>query len=127
MDVPTGILRPKVKGGRSRRRRRGGAAPTRFLGKFLAGVVPTEEAETKGTELDIDMSDPSAPSATGLLLETYGADKRAEVEEAVGVAKSMGLGDIQKKLEDWLKAHPAGGRRRKTRRRTAKKSRRTYK
>jgi hypothetical protein len=78
----------------------------------------------------IDMSDPSAPSSTGLLLETYGADKRAEVEEAVGVAKSMGLGDIQRKLEAWLKAHPAGGRRRKTRRRAssrrAKKSRRGY-
>jgi hypothetical protein len=122
MDVPTGILRPTFK--------KGGAEPTRFLGKFLAGVVPTEEAEAKGEELDIDLSDPSAPSATGLLLETYGADKRAEVEEAVGVAKSMGMGDIQKKLEAWLAKHPAGGRRRKTRRRksrAAKKSRRTYK
>lgn len=125
--APTGLLRPKVKGGRSRRRRRGGAEPTRFLGKFLAGVVPTEEAEAKGAELDIDMSDPSAPSATGLLLETYGADKRSEVEEARDVAKSMGMGDIQTKLEAWLAKHPAGGRRRKTRRRTTKKSRRSYK
>lgn len=122
MDVPTGILRPKFK--------KGGAEPTRFLGKFLAGVVPTEEAEAKGEELDIDLSDPSAPSATGLLLETYGADKRTEVEEARDVAKSMGMGDIQRKLEEWLAKHPVGGRRRKTRRRksrAAKKSRRTYK
>lgn len=119
--APTGLLRPNVKGG---------AEPTRFLGKFLAGLVPMEEAESKGNDLDIDLSDPSAPSATGLLLETYGADKRAEVEEARDVAKKMGMGDIQRKLEAWLGKHPAGGRRRKTRRRksrAAKKSRRTYK
>jgi hypothetical protein len=104
MDLPTGILRPKVKGGRSRRARRGGAEPTYFLGKFLSGKASTADIESAATaarlEVD-DFYDNIAPHIYGIILDSYGPDKFAEVEEALEIAIERDLGDIARKLEAW--------------------------
>lgn len=115
--------------------RGGQTKPIYFLGKFLAGEISDAEAEAKGIELDIDMSDRFRLGAIKLLLKTYGKNKKAEVKEARTIAKEMDLGDIGRALDAWRKENDPSFIRRVvgmfTRRRkggrTAKKSRRTYK
>ena len=78
------------------------AKPKYFLGKFLDGKATPEEIKQKESETDIELSDPYNPSATGLLLDGYGPDKLAEVQEALDIAKYRTLGDISILLGAWI-------------------------
>jgi hypothetical protein len=108
------------------------ATPKYLLGRLLSGAAGEEELVAKMGP-DYEYLEPDVPVTIGTILEAYGADKKAEVAEALDVAKKRELGDIQRMIEAWLAKHPAGGRRRKTRkskktlRRKTKKSRRSYK
>jgi hypothetical protein len=100
MGQPTGIYEPKVNAGR-RTRRRGGAAAQYFLGKLYQGTAKDSEIKDIERDVDVDLSDPLLPSATGVILDTYGPEKEEEVKEAFAIAKELDLGDIGMKLEGW--------------------------
>lgn len=102
MEQPTGIFDPKVKAGRRKRSRRGGADAKYFLGKLYQGTAKDSEIYRVEWDTDADLSDPLRPSATGLILDTYGPEKEDEVKEALAIAEELDLGDIGMKLAGWL-------------------------
>lgn len=105
--------------------------PTYVLRGLLTGSDSRKVLDSLGG--DYVYLEPRDPVTIEEVLKSYGPEKKEEVKDAVAVAKEQELGDIQRILEAWLAKHSAGGRRRKTRkskktlRRKAKKSRRTYK
>jgi len=109
------------------------AAPPKYvLRGLLTGSFSESQKVLDGLGEEYAYMEPRAPVTIATVLESYGPEKKAEVKDAVAAAKDQELGDIQRMLEEWLAKHPAGGRRKtrkskKTLRRKAKKSRRSYK
>jgi hypothetical protein len=83
-------------------------SPTRFFGRYLAGMATDAEKKAKEDELDIELDDSRSPTAAGILLEVYGedpakkAEDKAELVEALMFAVDEDLGDIAKKIIDAL-------------------------
>jgi hypothetical protein len=104
MEQPTGLFDPKVKAGRRKRSRRGGADAQYPLGKWYTNTLTATEKEEFEDKTGADLYDITAPSATAYILDGYGPDKEAEVKEALVIAKGNDMlsGDVARKLEGWL-------------------------
>ena len=78
------------------------ATPKYLLGKLLTGAAGEAELVAE-LGSDYEYLEPDTPVTIATILDSYGPDKEPEVQEALGIAKTKELGDIERMLATWLK------------------------